>query len=143
MEKVKLISGGVHQDERGSLHFNNDVLISQVKRFYQIIPESKEIIRAWQGHKVEQKWFYAPKGKFEISTVKVHSFEQADHKAPVVKYTIDSNRTDVLIVPGGYATGIRSLKDNAILTVFSNKTLEDSKKDDYRWDQNYFINSDF
>lgn len=141
MEKVKLISGGVHHDERGSLHFNNDVLINQAKRFYQITPKNIGIIRAWQGHKVEQKWFYAAQGSFEISTIEIDSFTQPSNDLTVKSYKVDSDKADVLVVPGGYATGIQSLSENAILLVFSDVSLKQSKEDDYRWEENYFINA--
>lgn len=141
MEKVKLISGGVHHDERGSLHFNNDVLINPTKRFYQIVPKSKDIIRAWQGHKVEQKWFYAAQGSFEISTIQIDSFNQPRNDLTIKSYKVDSNKSDVLLVPAGYATGIQSLSEDATLLVFSDVSLEQSKDDDYRWEENYFTNA--
>ncbi len=52
------IKGGRHIDERGTLTFFNNFDMSPVKRFYVIDHPDTTIVRAWQGHKVEQKWFY-------------------------------------------------------------------------------------
>jgi hypothetical protein len=53
-----LIRGDVHQDQRGVLRFFNDFDMSLVKRFYISENADSSIVRAWQGHQKEQKWFY-------------------------------------------------------------------------------------
>ena len=40
-----------------------------------------------------------------------------------------------LHVPGGYANGIKSIEPNSKLMVFSEFSIEDGKRDDYRFDK--------
>jgi dTDP-4-dehydrorhamnose 3,5-epimerase len=140
MEEIKLISGGIHSDDRGSLYFNNDVILNQVKRFYQITPINTDVIRAWQGHKKETKWFYATQGNFLINCVKIDDFDAPTKELSIHSFEITNEKTEVLIVPGGYATGIKSLSKTASLMVFSDYSLENAKDDDFRWESDYFIN---
>ena len=60
---MRQIIGDFHKDERGTVRFVNDFDMSQVVRMYCIEPKLG-VIRAWQGQKVETKWFYAAKGSF-------------------------------------------------------------------------------
>ena len=56
-QNMKIINGGTFKDSRGTLRFVNDFDFSEVKRFYQIENSSTDIVRAWQGHKIEEKFF--------------------------------------------------------------------------------------
>ena len=47
----------------------------------------------------------------------------------------------ILILPGGFANGFQALEKHSSLMVFSSMTVEKSREDDYRWENNYFINS--
>ncbi|MEX2350283.1 MAG: hypothetical protein WD554_05335, partial [Flavobacteriaceae bacterium] len=51
------------------------------------------------------------------------------------EYILKEEDGDVLFIPGGYVSGIKSITENAKLGVFSNFTLEESIKDDYRYDK--------
>jgi len=62
----KIITGNSHTDTRGTLYYNNDFDASEIKRVYVIENATTDIIRAWQGHKIEQRWFSAIKGSFKI-----------------------------------------------------------------------------
>ena len=64
-----LIKGNEFIDERGALRFFNDFDMGKVVRFYEIAPANTEIIRAWQGHQHEKKWFYCLAGSFVINLV--------------------------------------------------------------------------
>ena len=46
----------------------------------------------------------------------------------------------VLAVEKNCCTGIRALEKGASLFVFSDKTLEEAKGDDFRFDKNYWFN---
>ena len=59
-----LFSGNQHQDARGKISFINDCDLSKIKRFYVIKPADTEVVRAWQGHQQEEKWFYVVEGSF-------------------------------------------------------------------------------
>ena len=63
-KRARLIQGGSHVDARGSISFVNDFDFKNVCRFYCITPKTKTEVRAWQGHKIESKWFYCISGVF-------------------------------------------------------------------------------
>ena len=56
MDKTSIIQGGRHTDERGSIWFVNSFKFKDVKHFY-IIEQPKNIVHAWQGQKIEIKYF--------------------------------------------------------------------------------------
>ena len=140
----KLIEGAQHQDQRGCLKYFNTLDMNDVRRFYEITPSSTEIIRAWQGHRFERKWFYCPVGSFVINLVEVDSFESPSHELVPVKYEISEKETQILEISGGIANGFRACEDNSRLIIFSNFTLNESASDDFRfplehWEANWQI----
>lgn len=132
MEKPQLISGNVHEDPRGKLFFNNEVDLSPIKRLYFIEHPDTITVRAWQAHKIEEKWFQAVQGKFEISLIKVN-WENPSDSLPAFKYVLDALKSEILHVPGGYASGFRALENNSKIMVCSDFTLDESKEDDFRF----------
>lgn len=58
------IKGGMHEDTRGILYYVNDTNSGFYRRFYIINHPQTDIVRAWQGHKVEEKAFYVINGSF-------------------------------------------------------------------------------
>lgn len=134
-----LIAGNIFKDERGSLAFLNEFSLKSIVRFYEITPENTSIIRAWQGHKKESKWFYCTQGAFEIKLIKLDDFENPSNNLQIHTIQLDDNSPRVLKVPGGYVNGFKSLKINSKLMVFSDFDLEASKNDDYRYEQNKWL----
>jgi len=116
------IKGATHIDSRGKLDYINDLDLSEVKRFYKITPVNTEIIRAWQVHKIESKWFHCVKGSFEVKIVNLETNELST-------FVLNSSEMEVLYIPKNYANGFRALEANSTLQVFSDKTLEDSLLD--------------
>lgn len=133
---VELIKGSEFIDERGALRFFNDFDMGEVVRFYEIAPVDTKIIRAWQGHRHEKKWFHCLNGSFIINLVKVDDFDNPSDQLVPEKITLKSHEPSVLAVPKGYATGIKAVEEGSRLQVFSNFGLEASKKDDYRFPLN-------
>jgi dTDP-4-dehydrorhamnose 3,5-epimerase-like enzyme len=121
---VELIVGNIHQDERGEVRFVNDFNMSDVVRMYCIEPKVG-IVRAWQGHKLERKWFYVAKGSFLVKTLAMESLNK-------VEYLLTSSESNVLEILGGYYNGFEALEEGSVLMVFSDFNLEESKKDDFR-----------
>lgn len=119
-----LIKGKKYKDHRGILNFVNDFDMTKVVRMYSIEPNIS-VIRAWQGHKKETKWFYVTKGSFLVKIVKMDSKK-------VSKYRLTSNETQVLEISGGYFNGFEALEEGSVLIVFSDFSLEESKNDDHR-----------
>ena len=76
MNKVApyIIKGGNYTDERGGLEFYNDFDMSQIKPVYFTTHFDTEVIRAWQGHTIESRWFCSVKGSFQVKLIigKIH-----------------------------------------------------------------------
>ena len=132
MKYPSTIQGGIYTDERGVLRFVNDFLMNDVIRFYIIRHNNTEFIRAWQAHKKEKKYFYVLRGRFVVAYLKLNDFEQPD-KYKKAEYTVLSDTENkVLSIPEGYANGLKAVEPESEIMVFSNLTVEESKKDDYR-----------
>lgn len=119
-----IIKGDLHQDERGIVRFVNDFDMTKVKRMYCIEPKLG-VIRAWQGHKKETKWFYAAKGSFMVKTVNMVNFDKKE-------YPLNDGESNILEIQGGHYNGFEALEEGSMLMVFSDFGLEDSIKDDSR-----------
>lgn len=135
MEKSPVvIEGGHYEDERGTLIYNNnfDLSACKIKRFYSIHPKG---LRAWQGHKKEQKWFMAVEGSIKLLVVKPDDWENPSFNLEVVEYILKASEGNVLHIPAGYATGILAIANKSKLMVYSDFTLEQSEADDYRFDK--------
>jgi dTDP-4-dehydrorhamnose 3,5-epimerase len=137
-----IIDGGHFSDNRGTVAFVNDFNLIPVKRFYCITHPNTTIVRAWQGHQIESKWFYCTKGSFEIKVIKIDNWHSPSKNLTIQTYVLTATQSQVLAVATGCATGIRALEMNASLMVFSDKTLNEAKGDDYRFDKDYWFNWD-
>lgn len=138
MSNHSVIYGALHEDQRGKLSYFNTLDLSQIKRMYQIEPANEYIIRAWQGHKMEKKWFYCIQGSFIINIVKVTNFEHPATDVIISQNIITAGMPTVLYVEGGYASGIKATNPNSKVLVFSNLSVETSKNDDYRFDSDFW-----
>lgn len=98
--------------------------MSQVVRMYCIEPKPG-VIRAWQGHKKETKWFYAVKGSFLVKTAAMDTLE-------ITAYRLNSRVSEVLEITSGHYNGFEALEEGSVLMVFSDLSLEVSKVDDHR-----------
>ncbi len=87
-DQPKLISGGQFSDERGSISFVNDFSLDDIKRFYIIKHPDSHIIRAWQAHKEEIKYFYVLKGSFEIKLVKIFNWQTPKSSSTILNYKL-------------------------------------------------------
>ena len=128
-----LIRGGQHTDERGTLTFFNDFDLKIVKRFYVIDHPDTTVVRAWQAHKAEQKWFYVIAGKFKVVIVQPDNWEHPSNDLEVYEYTLKSEEAHILHIPGGVANGFKALQPNSKMIVFSDFTVEESSNDSYRF----------
>jgi hypothetical protein len=131
-----IIYGGNHFDSRGEMKFNNLFDMSQVKRCYSIKLKEKHI-RRWQGHKIEQRWFTAISGSFNIQLIKVDNWVKPSINLQKINYQLESEALDFLHIPGGYITSIEALSHNSILLVMSDYLLNEIN-DEYRFSNTYF-----
>ena len=148
MEKLfHIIKGGEHEDARGNLIFFNDFDMKAVKRFYIIAHPDTKAVRAWQGHKREQKWFYVIAGSFKVVIVQPDNWLQPSSDLETHEFVLKQERNEILYVPGGFANGFKALEDHSKMIVFSDFTVVESSHDNFRFDNNkwydwkvYFFN---
>lgn len=135
-----LIEGGCFLDERGGVQFVNDFDMTLIKRFYLISHSNTNVVRAWQGHKIENRWFYCVEGSFDIRLVKINNWDYPSDDLPVEKFILDSSKPKVLRIQNGYVNGIKALTKNSKLIVFSDYKLGDNINDEFRFDNNRWTN---
>jgi dTDP-4-dehydrorhamnose 3,5-epimerase-like enzyme len=135
--KAQIIQGGSHSDSRGKLTFNNSFDASRVKRIYTIENESPDFIRAWQGHKIEKRWFAAISGSFKVQLIEIDNWENPSKQLKREVFILDSHHLNILTVPSGYVSSIQALEQNAKLLVMADYSLGEIK-DEYRFPPNYF-----
>lgn len=135
MEKIAIIQGGQYEDVRGKLIFFNDFDMNEVKRFYVIEHPHTSIVRAWQGHKKEQKWFYVMKGSFKVVLVRPDNWENPSADLKANEFILRAEANQVLYIPGNFANGLKALEPESRMMVFSSFTVDESSKDNYRFDE--------
>ncbi|MFH1583269.1 MAG: dTDP-4-dehydrorhamnose 3,5-epimerase family protein [Candidatus Falkowbacteria bacterium] len=121
-----LVSGGQNVDERGIVRFVNDFNFKNVKRFYQVENHKRGFIRAWHGHKTEEKYVYVAKGAALVGAVNLETEE-------VQKFFLSSENPRVLWIPANNANGFMTLEENTIVIFFSSLSIEEAKQDDIRY----------
>lgn len=134
-EKATIIKGGDYEDERGKMIFCNEFDLSEVRRFYQIEHPNIDVIRAWQGHQKEQKWFFVTEGSFKIVLVQPDNWANPSKSLIAEEFILKSSEPKVLHVPGNYANGFKALEPNSKVMVFSSFTIEESANDNFRFDK--------
>jgi dTDP-4-dehydrorhamnose 3,5-epimerase-like enzyme len=139
IEIPKLIEGGTHIDERGILSFINDFDLTPVKRFYSITHPNKEIVRAWQGHKQEHKYFYVLKGSFVVAWVKIDRWKSPSKDLKAEYVILQTSDPKILILPPGYANGLKALETNSEIMVFSDYLLNESSDDIIRFNKDWWF----
>jgi len=119
-----VIEGNIHMDDRGIVRFVNGFDMRRVLRMYCIEPKLG-VVRAWQGHKRETKWFYAAKGSFVVKVVDMNT-------RLLNQFVLKSLESQVLEISGGNYNGFEALEKDSVLMVFSDFGLEESRVDDFR-----------
>ena len=116
---------------------NNDFDATQIKRMYIIENANTSFIRAWQGHKIEQRWFSAIKGSFNIKLIKIDNWQSPPKDIKTESFILKSEQMDILHVPAGFVTSIHSLETDARLLVMADTFLGEMD-DEYRYATDYF-----
>jgi dTDP-4-dehydrorhamnose 3,5-epimerase-like enzyme len=135
---MKLIKGNSFSDHRGTISFVNDFDLDRIKRFYTISHKNTTVVRAWQGHKIENKHFFVTKGKFLICWVEIDNWENPDKHLKVNEQILCEDAPQILSIPAGNANGFKALEPDSTLLVFSDLGLADSSADLYRFDSDYW-----
>ena len=130
---IKLFKFDNYEDYRGKLSFSNELDLTLFKRVY-FIEHNDLKTRAWQGHITEHKVFIVLEGSFKIGYIKVKDFTSPPiDEIPDFKVLTAKNK-EAIYLPEGYANGIKNIKKNSKLLVLSNLVVEDSLKDNVRYD---------
>jgi len=138
----RLIEGGVFSDDRGSLQFVNDFDMSEIKRMYITTHPNTKTIRAWQGHKIEKRWFFCVKGSFKVKLVKIDNWDNPSSDCKLIEFELSENTPQVLYVPNGYANGFKAIEDNSKIMLLSDYGLNEIEDDNYRFDNTKWANWD-
>ena len=136
--KPTLLQGEAHHDERGTLFYNN-LDVRNVKRVYFIENKNTSIIRSWQGHKIEQRWFNAVTGSFKILLIKIENWENPTQLFKPLEFILKSKTLDMLHIPEGYISSIQALEESSKLMVMADYLFLEIN-DEYKYPQNYFEN---
>lgn len=126
---IELIKGDLSCDDRGTVSFVNGFDFDKIKRFYVIQNFSTKTVRAFHGHKQEEKYIYVAAGAALVVAAKIdmgllHSPE---------KFVLTAAQPRVLHVPAMHGNGFRALEPETCIFFFSTATLEESKSDDFRF----------
>ncbi len=133
-----IIKGNIHTDHRGTVRFVNDFTFNGIKRFYTITHPDTSTIRAWQGHKLESKYFYVTQGSFLINWIEIDNWQQPSKHLKINAHTLSDTESQILIIPPGHVNGFKALEPDSTIIVFSDMSLEESKEDDYRLPADYW-----
>jgi dTDP-4-dehydrorhamnose 3,5-epimerase-like enzyme len=140
MEEPAIIEGGLHIDDRGVLAFLNKFPDAGIKRFYIVSNHKQNFVRAWHAHRHEEKYLFALEGTFLIGAVRIDEWENPSKDLEIKRFTVSSEQPKLLKIPKGYANGTMNLTARNKLLIFSTSTLEESMKDDIRYDADRWEN---
>ncbi len=138
MNEPNLIRGGVAADDRGLVSFVNDFDFSEVRRFYMVQNHRRGFIRAWHAHRHEAKYVLVVRGAALVCAVEIDDWDNPSRDVPVQRHVLSDRSPAVLFIPAGYANGFMSLTEEMQVMFFSTSRLEDSLKDDVRYDSRHW-----
>ncbi len=137
-KKLKLIDADISIDDRGELIYCNNFDMKKIKRFYHISNFSTPFVRAWHGHKIENKYIMITKGSALVAAVQVDDWKKPSKSLNITTFLMNDKKPKLLFIPGGYAHGYKTLLPDTRLVIFSTATLKESLKDDYRYEAYYW-----
>jgi len=138
IKKVKLITGEIFKDKRGNLKFINQFNLGEIKRFYQVENSNTKIIRAFHGHFKEAKFVWVVSGSILLCTVFLDHKKNPSKSGKVERFILKADNPQIVYIPPSFANGFRALETDTKVIFFSTSTLEESKKDDFRFPANYW-----
>ena len=106
--------------------FRSDFQKFGIKRFYIVENHNKGFIRAWHGHRKEEKYAMIIKGTALIAAINMDNNQEWD------RLVLDERKPQIIKIPKNYYNGFKLLTKDAKLMFFSTSTIEEAKYDDYR-----------
>ena len=131
----KLYKGDIFIDDRGTVGFNNDLDLTNVKRFYTISNHSPGFIRAWHGHMYEGKYFIVTSGSAIIGAIRMKRKDDAIILDYGEQYSqaLTAALPSAYYVPPGLANGFKLMTSDTRLMILSTSTVKESELDDIRF----------
>lgn len=136
--KVTFLKGDLAIDDRGQLLFCNGFNMKKIRRFYVVSNHEAGFIRAWHAHKKETKFALVVSGAALIAAVKIDDWDSPTKDAQINRYVLSDKKSGILVIPQGYANGFMTLTPDTKVMFFSDRSVEQSKGDDYRYDAYYW-----
>lgn len=133
----QIITGASHTDNHGTISFVNDFNFEGVNRFYTIHHPDTNIIRVWQGHIQESKYYYPVKGSWLIAWVKME-FDKPESEWEAEYIKINASEYKIVFLPPEYANGFKAMEKDSIIIGFS-ATGEIEEKEILRWDADKWL----
>lgn len=137
--EIKIIDGEIFKDARGLIYSLNNFHFEGVRRCYIIHHPNVAVVRGWHAHQHERKWFYCTKGSFTLALVKIDNWENPSDDLKPEVFHLDENHSRLVCVPAGYANCLKAHVADSIMTVFSDKTLDEALNDSWRYDAKKWI----
>jgi len=100
----------------------------KIKRIYYVYNSQNGVIRGFHFHKKEWKYFTVVSGNAKFVVI------NPDNPREKYEFSCSDRSATLITVPPGYANGWVSLEDKTILLAASTSTIEESIKDDKRYD---------
>lgn len=138
IEEPSLIEGGRFVDERGCVSFVNEFSFEGIQRFYTIENATTDLVRAFHGHEKEAKFCIVVEGAFIAAAVYMDDRIKPSTTNTMYRFILEADKPQILHIPSGYANGFRALTKRNKLLLFSTATLEESKRDDFRFPPDYW-----
>mgnify|MGYP001363171342 FL=1 len=138
MSKIKLLEAGSAIDDRGEVIFANEFNMKKIKRFYIVSNHRTNFIRAWHGHKKENKYVMVLQGAAMVCAVKIDNWKKPSKNNKVERIILSEKKQKIMFIPKGYANGFKTLKSNTKIIFFSTSSTTQSLNDDFRFDYNYW-----
>jgi dTDP-4-dehydrorhamnose 3,5-epimerase-like enzyme len=137
-EIPRMTKGKLFVDDRGEVAFFNDFKLEGIKRFYLVSNHKVGFVRAWHAHRHEAKYVTAVSGAALIGAVRIDKWDKPSKQMHVSRFTVTAKAPSILYIPRGYANGFMSLTEDCSLLFLSTSTIEESKRDDVRFDSRYW-----
>lgn len=132
-ERPTLLDGARFDDARGSLACCNGCDLAELRRFYVLTHPDTATIRGWNAHRFEAKRFFCLRGGFEIALLPMASFAPPEATGEAECFRLEAANPRLLCAPAGYANAIKATEPGSILLVFSDKTLEGARNDNWKY----------
>ena len=129
----------INIDDRGTLvsliRADEEFAIDRIEEVYIIHNKTKNIIRAFHGHKELIDWFSIIKGSAKFILVDARKTLQGQPNpclGNINEIVLSDSHISTLTVPPGVFHGWMSLEDNTILCSIANRVYRHSNPDEFR-----------